>query len=50
MSLLEQKEQEEQEGQRLTILIPKQMVIRLPILLGQLKAGNNSKEVKNEIR
>ena len=26
------------------------MVIRLPILLAQLKAGNNSEKLKNEIR
>ena len=30
------------EGTRLKILIPKQMVQRLPIALAQLKAGNNS--------
>ena len=29
---------------------PKQMIIRLPILLAQLKAGNNSQKLKNEIR
>ena len=26
------------------------MIIRLPILLAQLKAGNNSQKLKNEIR
>ena len=26
------------------------MITRLPILLAQLKAGNNSREIKNEIR
>ena len=26
------------------------MIIRLPILLAQLKAGNNSEKLKNEIR
>ena len=26
------------------------MITRLPILLAQLKAGNNSQKIKNEIR
>ena len=39
-----------QKRQRLRILTPKQMIIRLLILLGQLKAGNNSEKLKNEIR
>ena len=39
-----------QQGQVLKILTPKQMIIRLLILLGQLKAGNNSEKLKNEIR
>ena len=39
-----------QQGQRFKILTPKQMIIRLPILLPQLKAGNNSEKLKNEIR
>ena len=39
-----------QQGQGLKILTPKQMIIRLPILLAQLKAGNNSEKLKNEIR
>ena len=30
--------------------MPQQMLTRLPILLAQLKAGNNSREFKNEIR
>ena len=38
------------EGQELKILSPNQMLSRLPITLAQLKAGNNSKELKNEIR
>ena len=40
----------EQTGQGLKILTPKQMIIRLPILLAQLKTGNNSEKLKNEIR
>ena len=39
-----------QSGERLKILTPKQMFTRLPILLAQIKAGNNSRELKNEIR
>ena len=39
-----------QEGQRLKILTPNQMLSRLPISLAQLKAGNNSEKLKNEIR
>ena len=34
----------------LKIMTPKQMITRLPILLAQLKAGNNSQKFKNEIR
>ena len=43
-------EEAAQRGQRLKILTPKQMITRLPILLTQLKAGNNSQKLKNEIR
>ena len=32
------------------ILIPNQILSRLPIALAQLKAGNNSEKLKNEIR
>ena len=39
-----------QEGQELKILTPNQMLSRLPITLAQLKAGNNSEKLKNEIR
>ena len=38
------------EGQGLKILTPNQMSSRLPIILAQLKAGNNSNKLKNEIR
>ena len=34
----------------LNILTPSQMLSRLPISLAQLKAGNNSEKLKNEIR
>ena len=39
-----------QEGKGLKILTPNQMLSRLPITLAQLKAGNNSDKLKNEIR
>ena len=40
----------QQEGRGLKILTPNQMLSRLPISLAQLKAGNNSGKLKNEIR
>ena len=39
-----------QSLQGLKILTPSQMLSRLPISLAQLKAGNNSEKLKNEIR
>ena len=39
-----------QERQGLKILTPDQMLSRLPITLAQLKAGNNSEKLRNEIR
>ena len=39
-----------QEGPGLEILTPKQMLQRLPISLAQIKAGNNSQSLLNEIR
>ena len=39
-----------QEGQGLKILTPNQMFTRLPINLPQLKAGNHSEKLQNEIR
>ena len=41
---------EKREGRGLKILTPSQMLSRLPIVLAQLKAGNNSEKSKNEIR
>ena len=41
---------QKQEGQGIKILTPNQMLSRLPITLAQLKAGNNSEKLKNEIR
>ena len=40
----------EQEGEGLKILTPNQMLKRLPIALAQIKAGNNSESLLNEIR
>ena len=34
----------------LKILAPKQMLQRFPIVLAQVKAGNNSEKLLNEIR
>ena len=42
--------QNETEGKGLKILTPKQMFKRLPIALAQVKAGNNSESLLNEIR
>ena len=41
---------EEQEGKGLKILTPNQMLKRLPIALAQVKTGNNSESLLNEIR
>ena len=43
-------ERRNQQGQGLKILTPNQMLSRLPTTLAQLKAGNNSEKLKNEIR
>ena len=44
------RENREQQGLGLKFLTPNQMLSTLPITLAQLKAGNNSEKVKNEIR
>ena len=38
------------KGEGLKILTNKQILNRLPILLAQIQAGNNSKSLKNELR
>ena len=43
-------ERRNKSGKGLKILIPDQMLSRLPITLAQLKAGNNSQKFINEIR
>ena len=40
----------QQQGKGLKILTPRQMLQRLPIALAQVKAGNTSENVLNEIR
>ena len=42
--------QNKTKGKGLKILTPKQMLQRLPIALAQVKAGNNSENLLNEIR
>ena len=42
--------QDETRGKELKILTPKQMLQRLPIALAQVKAGNNSESLLNEIK
>ena len=41
---------EKKSGEGLKILTPNQILSRLPINLAQLKAGNNSEKLKNEVR
>ena len=50
MILNAKKLAKEQEGTGLKILTPDQMLKRLPIALAQIKAGNNSASLLNEIR
>ena len=38
------------QKQRVKILTPNQMLSRLPISLAQLKVGNNSEKLKNELK
>ena len=45
-----QEDEESQERKGLKILTPNQMLKRLPIALAQVKAGNNSESLLNEIR
>ena len=40
---------ESKQGTGLKMLTPKQMLQRLPIALAQIKAGNSSKSLLNEI-
>ena len=47
---MRQKKQAKQQGASVKILPPNQMLKRLPIALAQIKAGNNSESLLNEIR
>ena len=44
------EELEKQEGTGIRILTPEQMIQRSPIAFAQVKAGNNSENLLNEIR
>ena len=44
------EELEKQEGTGIRILTPKQMLQRSPIAFAQVKAGNNSENLLNEMR
>ena len=50
MILEAKKLAKKQERTGLKILTPNQMLKRLPIALAQIKAGNNSESLLNEIR
>ena len=47
---LEGDKEEVKEGKGLKILTPNKLLTRLPILLAQIKAGNNLNTLKNELR
>ena len=50
-AILKLGDKEESEiGKGLKIMTPKQMITRLPILLAQKQASNNSQKLNNEIR
>ena len=49
MPHLEGDEKEVKKGKGLKILTPNKLLTRLPILLAQIKAGNNSCKLKKEI-
>ena len=42
--------EEVKEGNGFKTLTPNKLLTRLPMLLAQIKAGNNSYKLKNEIR
>ena len=46
----EAKRLAKQEGKGLKILSPKQILQRLPVALAQIKVGNNSERLLNEIK
>ena len=48
--MMSEAKAEASKGRGLKTLTPKQMLQRLPIALAQVKAGNNSESLLNEIR
>ena len=50
MTPLKGDEEEVKKGKILKKLTPNKLLTRLPILVAQIKARNNSYELKNEIR
>ena len=46
----EEETEKRQKAQGLKIMTPSQLTTRLPILLAQLNAGNNSNKLENETR
>ena len=50
MPTLEGNEEEVKEGKGLKIIVQNKLLTRIPILLAQIKAGNNSSKLKNEMR
>ena len=49
-SMMSEAKYKATKGTGLKILTPKQMLQRLPIALAQVKGGNNSEHLLNEIR
>ena len=49
-SMMFKEKSKSTKGRGLKILTPKQMLQRLPIALAQVKSGNNSENLLNEIR
>ena len=49
-SMMSEAKYKATKGTGLKILTPKQMLQRLPIALAQVKGGNNSESLLNEIR
>ena len=50
ISLLDSDLGKDRKGSGVKVYTPSQLITRLPILMGQLKAGNNSIDLINEIR
>ena len=48
--LIHQKRKRQKTGTRKNFLTPSKLLTRIPILLAQIKAGNNSNKLENETR